>query len=1050
MSVARSTASERRSDPAARGRGGVAAQALKAIDGLAAEAREHLAWLEASFPALFDSTLRDDREVVAGLATALPRVRSDRQVTLVDREAELVLASLDTPGSIFETLRRLRDREITFAEMFHSDAPVPGTERRLEVQRYDFAAATTAATATANAAAPEPAPEPLPDAIRKAVRSALRAGGVEDDRETERLLGDLWADAPRFVRLAPAARVARFLWLLRQGELEGGVCLHVANPDEAAAARGEKLVLFAVENPPQKEFLAQLIEVMNALDIGVRRSAVLQVRAGGHPWCLAAFQVAHRKGESLESGSPLLGRLRSQLFNTQVLATDNDTYREMVLPGVMTGVEASLVVAFIGFCHTNCAHNQPTRYTFEDVVRAFHSHPDIALRLVRLFEARFDPDRPDRSVYERLLRDMEQEVADYNTGHRMLDEFRRSLFRTALVFVRRTLKTNYFVEAKGALAFRLEAAYLDDLGPDFTADLPAERPFRVTFFSGRNALGYHIGFSDIARGGWRTIVTQNRDDYVTVANTVFRENYVLAHTQHLKNKDIYEGGSKMVVVLRAQDVRSRDRLDERLHKVQWGIIGAFFDIFVTEKGVARDPRVVDHYREDEPIELGPDENMHDSMIERVAALSTRRGYVLGAGVMSSKKVGINHKQYGVTSTGVVAFAEAAMREQGVDLARDRFDVKITGGPNGDVAGNALRILLERCPEVRIRLVLDGTAALVDPAGLDRQALSRIVLRADADAFDVSRLSPGGFALYRNVRRTEGLRELYRRVEMTASGAHESWVTVDEFHKEFDALLFTVPADLFIPAGGRPETIDGRNWKRYLGPDGKPSARVVVEGANSFITPEARARLQEAGAVVLRDASANKCGVISSSYEIIGNLLLADLEFLANKEEYVKDVLAILVRRATDEAALILRRHREEGGKRSYTDISDALSREINGHKARLFRFFEEHPEAWKKGVYRRALLAHLPALVRENAKFRGRVKDLPSKYRSAILAAELATTMTYRAPLEPDFAAELEGWAGRMYADGGGMVLFTIAMTFAGTFGVPRRHYDISFSGAAL
>jgi cytochrome c oxidase subunit 1 len=31
-----------------------------------------------------------------------------------------------------------------------------------------------------------------------------------------------------------------------------------------------------------------------------------------------------------------------------------------------------------------------------------------------------------------------------------------------------------------------------------------------------------------------------------------------------------------------------------------------------------------------------------------------------------------------------------------------------------------------------------------------------------------------------------------------------------------------------------------------------------------------------------------------------------------------------------------------------------------------------------------------------------------------------------------------------------GMTLFTISMTFAGTFGVPRRHYDITFAGAAL
>ena len=34
------------------------------------------------------------------------------------------------------------------------------------------------------------------------------------------------------------------------------------------------------------------------------------------------------------------------------------------------------------------------------------------------------------------------------------------------------------------------------------------------------------------------------------------------------------------------------------------------------------------------------------------------------------------------------------------------------------------------------------------------------------------------------------------------------------------------------------------------------------------------------------------------------------------------------------------------------------------------------------------------------------------------------------------------------YIFAGGMVIFTISMTFAGTFGVPRRHWDISFSQA--
>ena len=116
------------------------------------------------------------------------------------------------------------------------------------------------------------------------------------------------------------------------------------------------------------------------------------------------------------------------------------------------------------------------------------------------------------------------------------------------------------------------------------------------------------------------------------------------------------------------------------------------------------------------------------------------------------------------------------------------------------------------------------------------------------------------------------------------------------------------ADLFIPAGGRPETIDDRNWRQFLLADGRPSSRVIVEGANSFITPEARVNLQQQGVLLLRDASANKCGVISSSYEIIANLLLSEKEFLKHKQEYVRDVLEILVRRASDEANLIMARH----------------------------------------------------------------------------------------------------------------------------------------------
>ena len=977
-------------------------------------ALKNLAWLREHMPSFFFVTMREEAEAVAALCLGLNRLSADRRLVLIDRDREFMAARLDLPGSLYESLQSLQPGDISYAEMAHSYAPVPGTDHDLEFQRFEFDRKADAEIASAGD------PE-IPASIKTAVYAELRKFTPSPPSlEREKLLRLLWLNNEGYVRVSPPRRVARILWLFHQGRNHADIYLDAEDEDgEAAEERRESRVLFAVGNPPQKDYLAQVMEVFNRLNLGVRRAYALTVSTGIHPYFLGTFYVRRRDGGFLEKESELFRVLRRELYNTQILSTESLTYREFVLNRLMTGEDASLVNAFIGFCHTNLAHNQPHRYTLEDVMRAFHSHPDMALKLTRLFERRFDPDIPEREAAYRSAHDATaREVEEYNTGHRMLDEFRRSIFRATLSFIRRTLKTNFFVPEKHALAFRLDPAYLADLGPEFTSDLPPERPFRVTFFFGRQELGYHIGFSDIARGGWRTIFTKSRDDYVTVANFVFRENYVLAHTQHLKNKDIYEGGSKMVVVVNAPDLPTQERMNQRLHKAQYGIINAFLDIFVTENGRVKDPRVVDYYGEDEPIELGPDENMHDEMIERIADLSRRRGYLLGIGIMSSKNVGINHKAYGVTSTGVVTFAEITMRELGIDILRDPFTVKFTGGPDGDVAGNAMRILLSKCPHVKIRLILDGSGALCDAEGADREELSRIVLRNDIEAFDPSMLHPGGYLLYRNVRRREGLRELFRRLDRTATGVEERWVTTDEFHREFDGLLFTVPADLFLPSGGRPETIDGENWKSFLREDGTPTARAIIEGANSFLTPEARARLQERGVVILRDASANKCGVISSSYEIIANLLMTEKEFLAHKEEYIADVLAILEKRAADEANLIFRRRREAGKALPCTEISDAISIEINRHYAVLFDYFQRRPDLCRKPPYRNALFAHLPWILRENPKYRMRVWKLPGKYRSAILASEIASAIVYRGGFERNYEEDLKRYLSRTFGSG--------------------------------
>ena len=55
-------------------------------------------------------------------------------------------------------------------------------------------------------------------------------------------------------------------------------------------------------------------------------------------------------------------------------------------------------------------------------------------------------------------------------------------------------------------------------------------------------------FRDVARGGIRIVMSRNRETYSINQRMLFDENYGLAATQNLKNKDIPEGGAKGTIL----------------------------------------------------------------------------------------------------------------------------------------------------------------------------------------------------------------------------------------------------------------------------------------------------------------------------------------------------------------------------------------------------------------------------------------------------------------------------------------------------------------------
>jgi glutamate dehydrogenase len=411
-------------------------------------------------------------------------------------------------------------------------------------------------------------------------------------------------------------------------------------------------------------------------------------------------------------------------------------------------------------------------------------------------------------------------------------------------------------------------------------------PHATVFFAVDGGMGFHVRFRDIARGGLRVVRPRTPDAYVRETERLYDECWGLAYAQQLKNKDIPEGGSKGVML----SVPGAD-VGRLVKAVGDGIIDLCLS---SEPGSLADR-----------IFLGPDENITDELIVWLVDRAKTRGYPVPNAFMSSKPgAGVNHKQYGVTSEGVVVFFEEAMRAVGRDPRREPVSVILTGGPDGDVAGNAIKILSrEYGDNVRIVGIADGTGVAEEPEGLSRIELLRLVDEGLGIAhFDPERLSADGCVL---------------------SLSDDGGVTAR------NSLPFRLSADALLPCGGRPATIHEGNWRDLLDGDGTPKVRAIVEGANLFVTSGARRLLDvESGVVVVKDSSANKCGVICSSFEIAAAHLVDAPTFLEIKEQFVEQVLHRLRELARREARLLFRT-RTQRRDLPLVDISVLVSRTIN-------------------------------------------------------------------------------------------------------------------------
>ncbi len=605
-------------------------------------------------------------------------------------------------------------------------------------------------------------------------------------------------------------------------------------------------------------------------------------------------------------------------------------------------------------------------YSESRISQAVVEHHGIVSLLYRHFVSRLHPRKSVKdlsALEEEIEARIETDVASNKN---------KTILRYFLSFNMLIVRTNFFMRDKTCMAFRLDPSFLNPV------DFP-EMPFSVMFFCGREFIGFHIRFRDVARGGVRIIPSRNLTWYEHNLDTIFLENYNLAWTQQLKNKDIPEGGSKGTILLKLQHQDEAERAFK-------SYVDGLFDLIMP------DPEVLDLYGEREVLFLGPDERTSELM-DWAALYARRRHYAYWRAFTTGKAPeigGIPHNLYGMTTIGVHEYVLAVFEKLGL---KEENIVKIqTGGPDGDLGSNEIRISRDRTIAV-----VDGSGVLYDPEGINREELLRLAEgRKMAEHFDRKRLSKGGFFVSVNDR------------EITLPDG-----TVvpngEEFRNKFH-LYPLATADLFVPCGGRPGAININNWKQLFNANGTPKFRIIIEGANLFITEDARLRLEEQGIIVIKDASTNKGGVTSSSLEVLVSLALKDEEFEEHmwvregkvpsfRKRYIEEIIKIIRCNARSEFDLLWGEHERTG--KPFTTLTNEVSARINDLTDAVASSDLPGNERLRRKVVGECVPKSLLDLIGIDAV----LERVPGNYVRSIVASSIATRFVYTCGLGADEVA---------------------------------------------
>jgi glutamate dehydrogenase len=960
-------------------------------------------WLEKHMPPSFFDAI--DQETKILIARNLLSFSLQDHFIPIYFKHKIIILCTDVPDADLKIFKKFKGYVIRYYRTFVSDAPAP-RERDGKLRIAVLYFQDLSKNEKIN-----------PQTKQEIIDLAKEHTPHLKDEELDHLLHKL---TPNFLHSMGKERLSLALELFFKAKGEDQCQYEIRRNENWKEKKAPSLQLvLAWRNVPKAGFLYNLTKVIHTHHLAIQKVVANYIDVSSTETILILSLGLHGiTGKSAWEEADIADFLR-ELALVKYFQTEDPI--AAVFETLLTGNEAHLVRNFVSFVHQILVYADPNLYSYENVLEGFCRHPELTVHLCKLFSARFEPEKYNISQYEKLKNDFLSLIDKLDTGQAINDMRRKNILKQGLNFVTHTLKTNFYLSNKSGFSFRLDPKYLDATPFDRKEKFP-ELPYGIFFIRGTHFIGFNIRFKDLARGGVRTVIPEKMEQYNQERNNIFSESYNLAFTQQKKNKDIPEGGAKTAILLAPFEVFKEE---EEVYKKELQLEGvdpvileekiqiyrkeqklsflyasqrSFIESFMTlinceENGALKDKSVIDYWKRAEYIYLGPDENMFNDMIVWIANYAAEHQYKPGRYFMSSKPgAGINHKEFGVTSFGVNIYLAEVLKFIGIDPKKDPFTIKISGGPDGDVAGNQILNLYKYYPTTAKLLALtDVSGTIFDPEGLDLKEMANLFHESKPiRCYPPEKLHNNGFLLDVKTKRDESFYAQQTLIWKKQEGKLiQEWIHGSEMNQLYRNNVHQVKTDVFIPGGGRPKTLNEINYFSYLDDAGKPTSKAIVEGANLYLTAGARRALEKLGVIIIKDSSCNKGGVICSSFEVLASLCMSEEDFIKEKKEYVKEVLDAIGKAALNEAKLLLSAHSKT--EQFLTDLSDKVSGRINLFKYQLLDYLETID--LKDPALIKCLLKYCPPLLQQ--KYKEKILHMPEIHKKAIISCYLASHLVY-------------------------------------------------------